>query len=126
MGTLSDGRITLQSYHGQYLSAQPNGKIEVNRKKAQGWETFRLEDGSNPVDVPANVSRSARTSGTDYAALLSTYGRICLRGSHGCFVSANATCKSKLMEESEMIVVLRIDLNVVAFRSRFGKYLSGE
>ena len=126
VGTLPDGRITLKSNHGHYLSAQPNGKIEVNRTKAQGWEAFRLEDGSSPVTDSDSRLSVRRTSDTDHAALLATWGRIGLKGSHGYFVSANATCKSKHLEESEMIGVLRIDHNVAAFRSRFGKYLSGE
>lgn len=56
------------SYHGKYVSAQRDGKIEVNRDRALGWEQFTVLDGSeipNPADptgkFPSNLSGSVWT-----------------------------------------------------------------
>lgn len=81
-----------------------------------------MEDGSHPVVVSA----VRRVSDTDYAALLSARAQVCLRGHHGCFVSANATCSETTMGTMELIMIVRVDHNVVAVRNCFGKFLSGE
>ena len=125
VGKASGGRITLRSHHGKYVSAQPNGNIEVNRDRALGWEMFKVEDGHNPVTITA-VPVTRRTSDTDHAALLASYGRIGLEGAHGFYVSANATCRETTVEDSEIIGVVRVKHNVLALRSRFGKCLSGQ
>ena len=51
------GSITLKTAHGKYLSAQPNGTLEANRDKAQGWEYFTVE--RNPVDRKAVSFKTA-------------------------------------------------------------------
>ena len=41
-----DGRkITLRSTHGKYVSAQPDGTVQINRDHAPpgGWEEFTVE-----------------------------------------------------------------------------------
>ena len=115
---MADGRITLLSYHGKYVSAQPDGRIEVNRNNAKAWEIFKLEEGKVPV--------KRRISDTDYAASLAGLGGVGLQGHHGFYVSANATCQVRSLDSSEVVTVIKVGHNVVAFRSRFGKYLSGE
>jgi hypothetical protein len=124
---VSGDTVTLLSYHGKYVSAQPNGQLMADRKRAQGWEEFKIEDGNNPPPVNASLSSSTtrRVSDTDYAMILASQSPIGLRGYHGCYVSANATCKERTMEGSEAIVVVMLNHNLVALRSRFGKYLSG-
>jgi hypothetical protein len=32
--------VSVKSWQGKFISAQPNGTIAANRDKAQGWETF--------------------------------------------------------------------------------------
>lgn len=39
--------ITLKSYWGKYLSAQPDGTMQVNRPAADIWERFQLVDAGN-------------------------------------------------------------------------------
>ena len=51
-----DGRkITLRSTHGKYVSAQPDGSVQINRDHAPpgGWEEFTVETrpGSTPGDA---------------------------------------------------------------------------
>ena len=53
VGRVAGGKITLYSYHGKYVSAQPNGTIEVNRDRALEWEYFEVLDG-RAVQDPAS------------------------------------------------------------------------
>ena len=39
-----DGRFTFLSHHGHFLSAQPNGTFQVNRREAKEWEMFTVEE----------------------------------------------------------------------------------
>ena len=57
-----DGKITLKSKWGKYVSAQPDGRVEINRQKALGWETFTVEYSGNNV--------------------------VCLKSCHGKYLSA--------------------------------------
>ena len=46
-----NGKITLMSAFDMYLSAQPDGRVEINRREAPpgGWEEFTVEYRSNDV-----------------------------------------------------------------------------
>ncbi|MEE3038404.1 MAG: hypothetical protein VX328_01415, partial [Candidatus Thermoplasmatota archaeon] len=57
-----EGKVAFKSIHGKYLSAQPDGRAEWNRDRADAWEYFHLEKRKG--------------------------GKIALRGAHGMYVSA--------------------------------------
>ena len=58
------GKITLKGAHGMYVSAQPDGSVQINREVAppNGWEEFSVEDRGNNV--------------------------VCLKSCHGKYLSA--------------------------------------
>lgn len=58
-------KVTLKTFHGQYLSAQPDGTFEV-RPWARGWEKFDVEL-LEPVDPPPNPPDPPQPI-TDYRA----------------------------------------------------------
>ena len=62
MNTVPGGKITLLSYHGKYVSAQPDGRIVVDRERALGWEQFRVVDGAHAAPVPAPRSVTFRSN----------------------------------------------------------------
>jgi hypothetical protein len=37
---LKEGKVTLQSWHGRFLCAEPSGRVVADRIKAAGWERF--------------------------------------------------------------------------------------
>ena len=57
-----EGKVAFKSVHGKYLSAQPDGRAEWNRDRADAWEYFHLEKRKG--------------------------GKITLKGAHGKYVSA--------------------------------------
>ena len=120
---MADGRITLLSYHGKYVSAQPDGRIVVDRENVAAspspWECFSVTEGPSAAACAAACAADS----ADHAD--SVTGKVFLQGHHGYFVSANATCQVNDCGSSETIDVIKISPNVVAFRSYFGKYLSG-
>ena len=125
VGRASGGKVTLLSYHGKYVSAQPDGRIEVNRDRAQGWEFFKVLGGRKVVESDATGHSSAGASGSSSDPADAIVGKVLIRGHHSFFVSANATCKEDRCGDSETIDVIKVAPNLVAFRSYFGKYLSG-
>ena len=65
MGRVAGGKITLYSYHGKYVSAQPNGTIEVNRDRALEWEYFEVLDGravQDPASLPHDGTINDKSS----------------------------------------------------------------
>ena len=58
------GKITLKGTHGMYVSAQPDGSVQINRREAPlgGWEEFTVEERGNNI--------------------------ICLKSCHGKYLSA--------------------------------------
>ena len=56
-------------------------------------------------------------------------GKICLKGHHGKFVGATsdqkATCNSPNGGSEETVEIVVIKTDVVALKSKFGKFLSG-
>ena len=58
------GKIALKGVHGMYVSAQPDGSVQINRRAAPsgGWEEFTVEDRGNNV--------------------------VCLKSCHGKYLSA--------------------------------------
>ena len=120
--SLFRGKISLLSHHGKYISAQPDGRLVADREKAKGWEHFKVLDGRRPVVTEA-TSSSGSTS-TDPADGIT--GKVLVQGHHGFYVSANATCQENECGNAETIEVIKVAPRVVAFRSCFGKYLSGK
>ena len=119
---VSNDKVTLLSFYGYFISALNDGQVVTKKKKAKVCEIFKVEDGSNPVNLP----EVRRVSNTDYAAMLAARVRVGLRGYHGCFISANASCRETVLGDMELFMMVRVDHNVVAIRNCFGKFLSGE
>ena len=122
VGRVSNDKITLLSFYGYFISALNDGQVVTKKKKAKVCEIFKVEDGSNPVHLP--IVR--RVSNTDYAAILAARARVGLRGYNGCFISANASCRDTVLGDMELVMIVRVDHNVVAIRNCFGKFLSGQ
>ena len=62
-GPQSAGRkVSIRSCFGKYLSAQPNGSLEINRDRVQAWEEFTV------VDLGANNVAFRTTHGTYLSA----------------------------------------------------------
>ena len=49
VGRVQGGKITFLSYHGKYVSAQPDGRIMVDRERALAWEHFHVLDATNTL-----------------------------------------------------------------------------
>eukprot|EP00727_Mastigamoeba_balamuthi_P000466 m51a1_g10416 putative endo- -beta-glucanase (491) ;mRNA; r:78027-79763 len=97
------GRMSLKSYFNTYVSAQQNGKIEVDRNAVQSWEVFTVED--SPVKSGAVVFKST----------------------HGKYLSANpttheVTCDRAKADDWESFFPESKGSNQWAFRTN-GRYL---
>jgi hypothetical protein len=103
-GTEYAGWRTLKSYHGNFLSAQPNGSLQWNRGTAAPWEIFEF--------IPRG---------------LNVYS---LKGAHGTFVTVAPDCQvrvnSRSARRNEAITVEKVGLNKIALKSAHGKYLSAQ
>jgi hypothetical protein len=57
-------------------------------------------------------------------------GKLCIKGNHGSYIgttpSMGATCKSNNPGAEEIVDVVSVEGNIVALKSTFGKYLTGE
>lgn len=109
-----EGKVTFKSVHGKYLSAQPDGRAEWNRDRADVWEYFHLEKRQG--------------------------GKITLKGAHGKYVSAQPDGSVQINREAappggweEFTVehqfiqpVGRGGYNAVRLKSVHGKYLSAQ
>ena len=109
-----EGNVTFKSVHGKYLSAQPDGRAEWNRDRADVWEYFHLEKRQG--------------------------GKITLKGAHGKYVSAQPDGSVQINREAappggweEFTVehqfiqpVGRGGYNAVRLKSVHGKYLSAQ
>ena len=100
------GTVSLQSVHGKFLSAQPDGRAEWNRDVASTWEYFHIEERQG--------------------------GKITLKSAHGKYVSAQADGSVQINREAappggweEFTAELR-DNGVVCLKSFHGKYLSAQ
>ena len=100
------GTVSLQSVHGKFLSAQPDGRAEWNRDVASTWEYFHIEERQG--------------------------GKITLKSAHGKYVSAQADGSVQINREAappggweEFTAELR-DNGVVCLKSCHGKYLSAQ
>ena len=51
MRIVHGGKIALKGIHGMYVSAQPDGSVQINRRAAPpgGWEEFTVEERGNNV-----------------------------------------------------------------------------
>ena len=111
---LAEGKVVLKSVHGKYLSAQPDGRAEWNRDRADVWEYFHLEKRQG--------------------------GKITLKGAHGKYVSAQPDGSVQINREAappggweEFTVEYRFiqpvgrgGYNAVRLKSVHGKYLSAQ
>ena len=109
-----EGKVTFKSVHGKYLSAQPDGRAEWNRDRADEWEYFHLEKRQG--------------------------GKIALRGAHGMYVSAQPDGSVQInrkaappggweeftVEHQFIQPVGRGGYNAVRLKSVHGKYLSAQ
>ena len=109
-----EGMVLLKSVHGKYLSAQPDGRAEWNRDRADAWEYFHLEKRKG--------------------------GKITLKGAHGKYVSAQPDGSVQINREAapqggweEFTVETHFiqptgssDHEVVRLKSVHGKYLSAQ
>ena len=100
------GTVSLQSVHGKFLSAQPDGRAEWNRDVASTWEYFHIEERPG--------------------------GKITLRGAHGMYVSAQPDGSVQINREAappggweEFTAELRNN-GVVCLKSCHGRYLSAQ
>ena len=99
-------KVAFKSVHGKYLSAQPDGRAEWNRDRADAWEYFHLEKREG--------------------------GKIALKGAHGMYVSAqkNGTVQINRREAPpggwEEFTVEARGNDVVCLKSCHGKYLSAQ
>ena len=98
--------VALRSFHGKYLSAQPDGRAEWNRDHASTWEYFHLEKRQD--------------------------GKIALKGAHGMYVSAQPDGSVQINRREappggwEEFTVEDRGNNVVCLKSCHGKYLSAQ
>ena len=109
---IAEGQVALKSVHGKYLSAQPDGRAEWNRDRADVWEYFNLEKRQG--------------------------GKIALKGAHGKYVSAQPDGSVQInraaapqggweeftIEHGSIQPVGREGYDVVRLKSIHGKYLS--
>ena len=109
-----EGKVAFKSVHGKYLSAQPDGRAEWNRDRADAWEYFHLEKRKG--------------------------GKIALKGAHGKYVSAQPDGSVQINREAappggweEFTIehqfiqpVGRGGYNAVRLKSVHGKYLSAQ
>ena len=102
----AEGKITLKSVHGKYLSAQPDGRAEWNRDIANEWEYFHMEKRQG--------------------------GKITLKGAHGMYVSAQSDGNVQINRQAapptgwEEFTVEDRGNNVICLKSVHGKYLSAQ
>ncbi len=92
-----------KSWHGQYMSAQPDGRMEANRDWLRGWEIFTVEDAGD--------------------------GKVGLKSFHGKYLSAQPDgtlqCNRDWLRGWEMFT--REESNGrVGFKSFHGKYISAQ
>ena len=111
---LVEGKVAFKSVHGKYLSAQPDGRAEWNRDRADVWEYFHLEKREG--------------------------GKIALKGAHGMYVSAQADGSVQInrreappggweeftVEHQFTQPVGRRSYDVVRLKSVHNKYLSAQ
>ena len=111
---MAEGQVALKSVHGKYLSAQPDGRAEWNRDRADVWEYFHLEKRQG--------------------------GKIALKGAHGKYVSAQPDGSVQInrdaapqggweeftIEHGFVQPVGRGGYDVVRLKSVHGKYLSAQ
>ena len=109
-----EGKVAFKSVHGKYLSAQPDGRAEWNRDRADVWEYFHLEKREG--------------------------GKIALKGAHGMYVSAQPDGSVQInrgaapeggweeftVETHFIQPVGRGGYDVVCLKSCHGKYLSAQ
>ena len=104
-----NGKVVFKSVHGKYLSAQPDGRAEWNRDRADVWEYFHLEKRQG--------------------------GKIALKGAHGKYVSAQPDGSVQInrggappggWEEFTVEHHLRGGHGVIRLKSSHGKYLSAQ
>ena len=109
-----EAKVAFKSVHGKYLSAQPDGRAEWNRDRADAWEYFHLEKRKG--------------------------GKIALRGAHGKYVSAQPDGSVQInrgsapsggweeftVEHHFIQPVGRGGYDVVRLKSVHGKYLSAQ
>jgi len=112
--SLVEGKVAFKSVHGRYLSAQPDGRAEWNRDRADAWEYFHLEKRGN--------------------------GKITLKSAHGKYVSAQPDGSVQINRGTaprggweEFTVQLHFikpvsgsGYDVVRLKSVHGKYLSAQ
>ena len=101
-----EGKVAFKSVHGKYLSAQPDGRAEWNRDRADAWEYFHLEKRQG--------------------------GKIALKGAHGMYVSAQPDGSVQINRAAapeggwEEFTVEDRGNDVVCLQSCHGKYLSAQ
>jgi len=101
-----EGKVAFKSVHGKYLSAQPDGRAEWNRDRADVWEYFHLEKREN--------------------------GKIALKGAHGMYVSAQPNGSVQINRGAappagwEEFTVEDRGNDIVCLKSCHGKYLSAQ
>ena len=101
-----EGKVAFKSVHGKYLSAQPDGRAEWNRDRAEAWEYFHLEKREG--------------------------GKIALKGAHGMYVSAQTNGSVQINRREappggwEEFTVEDRGNDVVCLKSCHGKYLSAQ
>ena len=109
-----NGKVVIKSVHGKYLSAQPDGRAEWNRDRADVWEYFHLEKRQG--------------------------GKIALKGAHGRYVSAQPDGSVQInrgsappggweeftVEQHFIQPVGRGGYDVIRLKSSQGKYLSAQ
>jgi hypothetical protein len=101
-----EGKVAFKSVHGKYLSAQPDGRAEWNRDRADAWEYFHLEKREG--------------------------GKIALKGAHGMYVSAQTNGTVQINRGAapsggwEEFTVEDRGNDVVCLKSCHGKYLSAQ
>ena len=101
-----EGKVAFKSVHGKYLSAQPDGRAEWNRDRADVWEYFHLEKREG--------------------------GKIALKGAHGMYVSAQPNGSVQINRGAappagwEEFTVEDRGNDIVCLKSCHGKYLSAQ
>ena len=106
MALKRSGLISMRSFHGKFLSAQPDGRAEWNRNISSEWEFFHIEVRHG--------------------------GKITLKGAHGMYVSAQPDGSVQINRREappsgwEEFTVEDRGNNVICLRSCHGKYLSAQ
>ena len=105
VGGLAIAQVALQSVHGKFLSAQPDGSAQWNRDVASAWEYFHIEERpggkitlksshgkylSAQPDGSVQINRDAAPPGgwEEFTAELRDNGVVCLKSCHGKYLSA--------------------------------------